>query len=1689
MRHAQLRMRGNLTSLKIVYGNIFLFHSDADIWIFVEHRLPYAQLCKLARRLKKKHLRLHASSAQLKIKSESGGAMIISRSHLAVWPILGAALSPQPCPRSGVGDDWVAVVVKLHHVDVILGGVYLTTGLGVAGRNVSKLSEMASFAATRAEPILWFGDWNVTPDELVASGALRAFSPQRSMAPRVPDLPFTCTDGAGRILDFGLADARAAAVTSIPVKTQVPWGKHVGLSFTLLCKPRQVLARHLRRPARVSSAPFSHKEDVPVAMSWDAASQSSSRDCHGSMVRVRDALHEDREPPGLAAEVVRAPLLERVVDWREAASLGCAFERWGSTLDVWQCARHGIIPEKQHLYRGRLAAPAFVTRPVVPRRPKPDPPRCWPPSLVWGCLLSTAKAYRTARRAAASASFSLQGGVAARAWEHLSDADSVDKVKQIIVLVRLSMIDSLSLDVVDAVVSDIERVHAAFASTSRKAASQHSVTWAEKAIASPGAGAICRWLKEPTAVDPAGVLDPASKQWIHVPLDQAGARADVWSQQWTARQEIGAPFHRAFIELRARALEDVPFLDQLTGVDLKRAGHKVRLATGLGSDSILPEDFRALPMQAWDELAALLTSCEQKLIFPLQVLLQVMGCIPKADGSDRIIALVALVARAWSKCRCSVLGEWDYKRAGFWDSALAGHSALRAAAWRSLSDETMAWFGGTSATVWLDVAKFYDSLDPGLLISKLVDLEFPPCVLFMQLLLHWCPRIIASASCDSPVLHVSRSVLAGSEASNSMARGYLYDICERISSRIPSARLGTFVDDLVVRAEGTREQAVEACTEATAMCVVELNAALLDVAEKKSFCVGSTVAVARDVSARLRTRGVSVRTSIGQKDLGVDAGGGRVRRTQVQNARIATGTARTKRLGVLARILKRKAGGRRATVARLWKQAVAPASSFGVEVLGWAPSRLLRVRRLAAQACGFNGTGRCLTSAIAIGLGPDSDPAITMPCNVLFHWISMLHDPNFPLARVERAWGMCVRHMTDFPSLRWRRATGPMSTCIAVLLDARWIPCAAGLWVDRSGSLWGFDPLMPASREACTPLLDAFARDVRSDLWKAASSHRAGSAVMPGCTSLVRERVMRLASKGNTREAGVLRTAAAAGLWTAQRKFDCGYAASPACVLCGHSGDDEFHQCWECPAVLGHADMLELDDNALVAVALRQGRTALTRWTRCLCPDPAEDVPAPPETTAVVSMPDTSWPPALYFTDASGGVYSRTVPLRRVGFAAIQLPDPFLHDGRLVARPRRWLGGPVAGRQTVNRGETAAAIALLSQVQPVSGQWTTIVTDSRYLMRGAALPRPALMAGSNHDLWSAWHVQFQRHGERVALIKVAAHTSLDDVRAGVISLHDFWGNLIADRLAAQVTACHQLPQMHIDAFELARAVAAKLMRHVARAHSVAFDLRAALPEPDQASDLPRVSVPRLKVEVVAQSRHSTVFSNGHVAVPSGGGWRCSTCRLYRKSIAPTVWKMPCAAWTCAPRVSSFAATVAHAHGSLDEGDYDFDRACDDQADWADECLLEDQAPEIEMVVDDAMPVPASTSSASPRTHVVPAPSCVAPGQRVELALGAVGCYVRVGSSQVHASHSLRFTSQYVWCSACAGFTSGRHAKILHERCLADGRHHGREYGRGRLSRGLPPRPGMPALMDDVCGRIVVSVAGDGAVLSATQVPD
>ena len=183
-------------------------------------------------------------------RGTSGGVLFIFRAHLALTPWGVSCMKSELDPAAGYGLDWVALRMQLKHTQIVLLSVYLTCNIGVAGENVTKLAQLRDFVERCPWPCALMGDWNLTPQELQETGFLTSIV-NRRMVIRVPDVAYTCTQGAKRIIDFMVVDARLLAATSVPgLVSEAPWRPHLALGSGLAAAPRAIHQRTLRRPWR-----------------------------------------------------------------------------------------------------------------------------------------------------------------------------------------------------------------------------------------------------------------------------------------------------------------------------------------------------------------------------------------------------------------------------------------------------------------------------------------------------------------------------------------------------------------------------------------------------------------------------------------------------------------------------------------------------------------------------------------------------------------------------------------------------------------------------------------------------------------------------------------------------------------------------------------------------------------------------------------------------------------------------------------------------------------------------------------------------------------------------------------------------------------------------------------------------------------------------------------------------------------------------------------------------------------------------------------------------------------------------------------------------------------------------------------------------------------------------------------------
>ena len=172
---------------------------------------------------------------------------------------------------------------------------------------------------------------------------------------------------------------------------------------------------------------------------------------------------------------------------------------------------------------------------------------------------------------------------------------------------------------------------------------------------------------------------------------------------------------------------------------------------------------------------------------------------------------------------------------------------------------------------------------------------------------------------------------------------------------------------------------------------------------------------------------------------------------------------------------------------------------------------------------------------------------------------------------------------------------------------------------------------------------------------------------------------------------------------------------------------------------------------------------------------------------------DESWPPGLYYTDASGGPNNEYPVLRRcgVGVACIDTHSNWFTTGE-GSSPFLWGAyAPLTGvRQSVPRAELYAIFVVISHVG--HGE-VTIKTDSKINVDLYDGGKEACMESDNVDIWlDIWQI-LQHDQVRLKLSWVKGHA--DNVHTYVkfsLTPQDLVGNLLADVLAGWASRLYQV---------------------------------------------------------------------------------------------------------------------------------------------------------------------------------------------------------------------------------------------------------------------------------------------------------
>ena len=131
--------------------------------------------------------------------------------------------------------------------------------------------------------------------------------------------------------------------------------------------------------------------------------------------------------------------------------------------------------------------------------------------------------------------------------------------------------------------------------------------------------------------------------------------------------------------------------------------------------------------------------------------------------------------------RQPIIGDWQGKEHGFWDSAIKGSSCLRAALARAFRMEAGVATGFVAIAKLWDVGAIYDSIRIHNLVELALDTNFPVQILNMSLAVHTASRAFREGPyISSWVMPGGFSIIAGCGTSVDLTRPLLYNVMDKL---------------------------------------------------------------------------------------------------------------------------------------------------------------------------------------------------------------------------------------------------------------------------------------------------------------------------------------------------------------------------------------------------------------------------------------------------------------------------------------------------------------------------------------------------------------------------------------------------------------------------------------------------------------------------------------------------------------------------------------------------------------------------------------------------------------------------------------------------------------------------------------------------------------------------------------------
>ncbi|CAK0907479.1 unnamed protein product, partial [Prorocentrum cordatum] len=740
---------GNVTSYSLKVKK-FIESADHDVIGLAEHHLCKGKCDQEEKRLRSFGWRSEGAwtPASPSTRSDSGtrgGACWLRRATYATSVHLQGA-NHQSVFQDALQD--VSVVLwRFQGATFAFVVCYLDCSIGLVGTNARKMATIARIVKSLGIPWCLVGDFNATPEELARSGWLLTLKAW-IMTPEGVNI--TCTSGKGRMLDYVVVpDSFRPFLKRVMPIQKLPWGPRIGLDILVTARPAAVM---LRAPVRPVSLEVPAGE-VHVPKGIKRCQRDRQR--HAELQQAKedcDRMQEAQERVG-----TRIPACEEA-----QASIAYQMDPHMAQAMAVQCGCWAEAAEAQ------LAE-------LCGTEPRDRARRGQPVKYQW----------RKAQEQAADSQFGHAcvqdiGGKWASLHARVQE--------QLIALGRHRHAEYQRRvqDIVSDIISDIRLLLTAQGPAPDDQLQTTKGKWriyldagrvigTASASATPGRGAGPR--RDHTG-EVCGTVQASTE-----------ARARRWRDRWTSKPDREPALREAMSELRTLAREALRERPYHSRDDVVSAIRTFPRATGKGADQWTPGHLLAVSDQGHEAFATLLSMV--------------------VVGNERGIGLLLLPVRIWGRMAKAAMTQWCDKRAGHWDAAVRGSSALQAALLAVVLDETRAHVGVAEQSNFLMDVEFYDYIDLALMIHKGISLEVPPVELYLCCLTCLAPRVVKSHGACSSTIVPNCSILPGCGKANHWARAFICHLLDAAHARSPVARVRQYVGDVRSRIEGAAEEVLD----------------------------------------------------------------------------------------------------------------------------------------------------------------------------------------------------------------------------------------------------------------------------------------------------------------------------------------------------------------------------------------------------------------------------------------------------------------------------------------------------------------------------------------------------------------------------------------------------------------------------------------------------------------------------------------------------------------------------------------------------------------------------------------------------------------------------------------------------------------------------------------------------------------